>query len=153
MLSIRKLWKGPRPPHVDSHSNQMWLICGAPFALRAAAMPCCCVHALFSIAGINLRDWCLWTKWPRRCRLPVIICEGAAAPAEAAQSCCQKFCLCQVCCIFHQWSKELSVNNVFTQLRADCFCFHYQLTANKGQAVVAINLIILLHYFLILRWL
>lgn len=55
MLSIRKLWKGPKPLHVDNHSNKMWLIQGgAHFSLLAAEMPRCSVHALFwSLASIS----------------------------------------------------------------------------------------------------
>lgn len=55
MLSIRKLWKGPKPLCVDNHSNKMWLIQG-PFAPQAAAMPCCHVYALFLMPD-TIRWW------------------------------------------------------------------------------------------------
>lgn len=40
MLSIRKLWKGPKPLHVDNHSNKMWLILVGGLLCRNALLLC-----------------------------------------------------------------------------------------------------------------
>lgn len=114
---------------------------GGPFAPRAAAMPCCHVHALFLILDIIRSGWSQAVKMAVQV---LAMCDYFHLNLSNGRICrvgCKSVIL--VPPLPSVIEASVGWQFLFAQFTADpsmfIFVFHSQLTADRGQAVPAIN--------------